>query len=129
MLRNIQAVSELSDLVRSSFGPNGLFFPFYSTFPLPCPRKNNMIANLDPGRNKLLINHLGRLFVTSDAATIIRELEVVHPAAKLLVMASQAQETEVSIFFSAFLSLDIVFPLSFDLPIPSLLFLDTPFIY
>jgi TCP-1/cpn60 chaperonin family len=47
------------------------------------------------GRNKLLINHLGRLFVTSDAATIIREIEVVHPAAKLLVMASQAQESEV----------------------------------
>jgi len=33
--------------------------------------------------------------VTSDAATIIREIEVVHPAAKLLVMASQAQETEM----------------------------------
>lgn len=49
------------------------------------------------GRNKLIINHLGRLFVTSDAATIIREVEVVHPAAKLLVMASQSQETEVSI--------------------------------
>lgn len=47
------------------------------------------------GRNKLIINHLGKLFVTSDAATIIRELEVVHPAAKLLVMASQAQEAEV----------------------------------
>ncbi|KII95416.1 hypothetical protein PLICRDRAFT_693635 [Plicaturopsis crispa FD-325 SS-3] len=69
VLRNIQAVSELSDLVRTSFGPNG--------------------------RNKLLINHLGRLFVTSDAATIIREVEVVHPAAKLLVMASQAQESEM----------------------------------
>ena len=51
------------------------------------------------GRNKLVINHLGRLFVTSDAATIIREIEVVHPAAKLLVMASQAQETEVSTAF------------------------------
>jgi len=47
------------------------------------------------GRNKLIINHLGRLFVTSDAATIIREIEVVHPAAKLLVMASQSQEAEV----------------------------------
>jgi len=50
------------------------------------------------GRNKLIINHLGRLFVTSDAATIIREIEVVHPAAKLLVMASQAQESEVCSF-------------------------------
>ncbi|KAI0644997.1 T-complex protein 1 [Trametes meyenii] len=69
VLRNIQAVAELSDLVRTSFGPNG--------------------------RNKLVINHLGRLFVTSDAATIIREIEVVHPAAKLLVMASQAQESEM----------------------------------
>lgn len=46
-----------------------------------------------------MINHLGRLFVTSDAATIIREIEVVHPAAKLLVMASQAQEEEVSSHF------------------------------
>lgn len=42
-----------------------------------------------------MINHIGKLFVTSDAATIIREIEVVHPAAKLLVMASQAQESEV----------------------------------
>ena len=49
------------------------------------------------GRNKLVVNHLGKLFVTSDAATIIREVEVVHPAAKLLVMASQAQEAEVSL--------------------------------
>jgi hypothetical protein len=48
------------------------------------------------GRNKLIINHLGKLFVTSDAATIIKEIEVVHPAAKLLVMASEAQEAEVS---------------------------------
>ncbi|KAF8608443.1 T-complex protein 1 [Ceratobasidium sp. AG-I] len=69
VMRNIQAVNELSDLVRTSFGPNG--------------------------RNKLIINHLGRMFVTSDAATIIREIEVVHPAAKLLVMASQAQEAEM----------------------------------
>ena len=53
------------------------------------------------GRNKLVINHLGKLFVTSDAATIIREVEVVHPAAKLLVMASQAQESEVSEFLTA----------------------------
>jgi T-complex protein 1 subunit theta len=48
----------------------------------------------DAGKNKLIINHLGRLFVTSDAATIIREIEVIHPAAKLLVGASQAQEAE-----------------------------------
>ncbi|KAL7411612.1 t-complex protein 1 theta subunit (tcp-1-theta) [Mrakia frigida] len=68
VLRNIEAVGELSEIVRTSFGPNG--------------------------RNKLIINHINRLFVTSDAATIIREIEVVHPAAKLLVGASQAQEAE-----------------------------------
>jgi len=55
----------------------------------------NLLRGTVAGRNKLLINHLGKLFVTSDAATIIREIEVVHPAAKLLVMASQAQEAEV----------------------------------
>ncbi|CAG8537912.1 3581_t:CDS:2 [Ambispora gerdemannii] len=69
VLRNIQATHELSEIVRTSYGPNG--------------------------RNKMVINHLEKLFVTNDAATIIRELEVVHPAAKLLVMASQQQEQEV----------------------------------
>lgn len=35
------------------------------------------------------------MVLTSDAATILRELDVVHPAAKLLVMASQQQEAEM----------------------------------
>ena len=35
------------------------------------------------------------MVLTNDAATILRELEVVHPAAKLLVMASQQQEAEM----------------------------------
>lgn len=35
------------------------------------------------------------MVLTSDAATIIKELEVVHPTAKLLVMASQQQENEM----------------------------------
>ena len=48
------------------------------------------------GMNKMIVNHLDKLFITSDAATIIKELEVEHPAAKLLVMASQQQEHEVS---------------------------------
>ena len=91
VLRNIEAVSELSNLVRTSFGPNGA-----------CPSllsDSIKLLTASIGRNKLVINHLGRLFVTSDAATIIREIEVVHPAAKLLVMASQAQEVEVSSAF------------------------------
>jgi T-complex protein 1 subunit theta len=87
VLRNIEAISELSNLVRTSFGPNGTRSLSFSA---------NGNVNRGLGRNKLVINHLGKLFVTSDAATIIREIEVVHPAAKLLVMASQAQETEVS---------------------------------
>lgn len=44
--------------------------------------------------NKLIVNHLERIFVTSDCATIVKELEVQHPVAKMLVMAAQMQETE-----------------------------------
>ena len=69
MLRNIQACKELSKVTRSSYGPNGM--------------------------NKMVINHLEKLFVTNDAATIIKELEVVHPAAKMLVMATKMMEQEV----------------------------------
>ncbi|CAH7681243.1 chaperonin Cpn60/TCP-1 family [Phakopsora pachyrhizi] len=69
VIRNIEAVTELTDLVRTSFGPQG--------------------------RNKMVINHLDKLIVTSDAATILREMEVVHPAAKILIMASQQQEFEI----------------------------------
>lgn len=43
----------------------------------------------------MVINHLDKLFVTSDTATIVTELEVEHPAAKLLVMAAKAQEAEI----------------------------------
>lgn len=43
----------------------------------------------------MVINHLDKLFVTNDAATIVNELEVQHPAAKLLVLASKAQQEEI----------------------------------
>ena len=46
------------------------------------------------GMNKMVINHLDKLFVTSDAATIIREVEVNHPAAKMIAMAAKMQESE-----------------------------------
>lgn len=74
--------------MRTSFGPNGEW----------AERRSGAcrgLGLLTVGRNKLIINHLGRLFVTNDAATIIREIEVAHPAAKLLVMAAQAQEAEM----------------------------------
>ena len=43
----------------------------------------------------MVINHLEKLFVTNDASTIMSELEVEHPAAKLLVLAAQAQQQEI----------------------------------
>lgn len=67
--RNIAAVREITSMVRTSVGPSG--------------------------RNKIVVNHLGKIFLTSNAATILRELEIVHPAAKLVVMASQQQESEM----------------------------------
>lgn len=68
VLRNIEACKELADTTKSAYGPYG--------------------------QNKMIINHLDKLFVTSDAATILKELEVQHPAAKMLVLASQQQEQE-----------------------------------
>lgn len=42
----------------------------------------------------MVINHLEKLFVTSDAATIIRETDVHHPAAKMIAQAAKMQENE-----------------------------------
>ena len=42
----------------------------------------------------MVINHLERLFVTSDAATIIRETDIHHPAAKMIAQAAKMQENE-----------------------------------
>jgi T-complex protein 1 subunit theta len=69
VLSNINAVHELTEIVRTSLGPNG--------------------------RLKLVVNHLGKQALTNNSSTILKEIDVVHPAAKLLVMASQQQEAEV----------------------------------
>ena len=69
VLRNIDACRAISSTVQTSFGPCGY--------------------------NKMVINHLQKMLLTNDAATILKELEVVHPAAKLMVMACQQQEAEV----------------------------------
>lgn len=45
--------------------------------------------------NKMVINHIEKLFVTNDAATILKELDVQHPAAKIIIMACQMQEKQV----------------------------------
>lgn len=47
------------------------------------------------GMNKMVINYLDKLFVTSDAATMLSEMEVQHPAAKMIVLAAKAQEAEL----------------------------------
>lgn len=69
VLRNIEAVKKLASIIRTSMGPYG--------------------------QNKMVINHLDKIFITDDAATIIRELEVIHPAAKMVVMASESQQQEI----------------------------------
>ncbi|RZC73676.1 hypothetical protein C5167_049160 [Papaver somniferum] len=43
----------------------------------------------------MVIDHWDKKFVTNDAATIVNELEVQHPAAKLLVLAAKAQHEEI----------------------------------
>ena len=90
ILRNIQAVTELSDLVGTSFWAQWCVASVLLRI--------GCVVMFFPGRNRLVVKRLGRLFVTSDAATTIWEIEVVHPAAVLLVMASQAQESEASLF-------------------------------
>ena len=47
----------------------------------------------------MVINHLEKLFVTNDATTVIKELEVEHPAARMIVMATQMMQQEVKELF------------------------------
>ncbi|XP_027158684.1 T-complex protein 1 subunit theta-like [Coffea eugenioides] len=47
--------------------------------------------------DKLVINHLDKLFVTNDAATIGNKLEVQHLAAIFLVLAGKAQQEEFGV--------------------------------
>ncbi|XP_038241984.1 T-complex protein 1 subunit theta-like [Dermochelys coriacea] len=46
------------------------------------------------GRSKLVITHLGKPLYTAHAGTILRELELENPVARMLGAASQAQEKE-----------------------------------
>ena len=138
-IKNIEACKQLSQITRTSLGPNGaLFLPA----PRCCAAAAGCFAQLvgcssccgcerwrEPhgapafsrqtcarafeccvawlvtrfprcspragaGMNKLVINHLGKLFITSDSATLLKELEVEHPAAKMLVMAAEMQAQE-----------------------------------
>lgn len=68
VFRNIEACCQMSGMTSTCYGPLGM--------------------------NKIVINHIGKQFVTKDAATILQELEISHPAAKMLVLASKQQEQE-----------------------------------
>lgn len=69
IIRNIEAVREISLIVLTSMGPSG--------------------------RNKILVNKHNKTFITNDGATILNELEIVHPAVKLLIAALKQQEFEM----------------------------------
>ena len=68
ILRNIEACKGVSNITRTSYGPNGM--------------------------KKLVVNHIDKIFVTNDASTILREIEVHHPAAKLIAMAAMMQKED-----------------------------------
>ncbi len=66
---NITAVQSLANIVKSSLGPQGL--------------------------DKMLVDDIGDVTITNDGATILKQLEVQHPAAKVIVELSQIQDKEV----------------------------------
>lgn len=68
IVRNIEAVKEISHMTRTSLGPNGM--------------------------NKFIVNHLDKLYLTKDSGVMCRELDVNHPAVRLVVNASKIQEAE-----------------------------------
>jgi len=66
---NIAAAKALAEVLKTSLGPRGL--------------------------DKMLVDSFGDVTVTNDGATIVKEMEVQHPAAKLLVEVAKAQDAEV----------------------------------
>jgi chaperonin GroEL (HSP60 family) len=45
--------------------------------------------------DKMLVSSFGDVSITNDGATIMKELDVQHPAAKMLVEVAKAQDNEV----------------------------------
>lgn len=69
MRNNIQAAIAIADAVRSTLGPRGM--------------------------DKMLVDSLGDVVITNDGVTIMKEIEVEHPAAKMIVEVAKTQDTEV----------------------------------
>ena len=68
MISNINACGALVDIVRTTLGPRGM---------------------------DKLIHSTGSVTITNDGATVINELEVVHPATRILVDIAKAQDNDM----------------------------------
>ncbi|KAL6569327.1 hypothetical protein OROMI_013841 [Orobanche minor] len=67
--QNVMACQAVANIVKSSLGPVGL--------------------------DKMLVDDIGDITITNDGATILKMLEVEHPAAKVLVELAELQDREV----------------------------------
>ncbi len=68
-MANIIAVKALAQILKTSLGPKGL--------------------------DKMIVDEVGDVTITNDGATILKQLDVEHPSAKLMVQLSQLQDQEV----------------------------------
>jgi chaperonin GroEL (HSP60 family) len=66
---NISAAKLIAQILKSSLGPRGL--------------------------DKMLVDPLGDVTITNDGATILKEIEVQHPAAKMMVEVTKSVDNEV----------------------------------
>ncbi len=66
---NIMAAKAVAEAVRSTLGPRGM--------------------------DKMLVDDLGDIVITNDGATIVEEMNVEHPAAKMVVEVAKTQDDEV----------------------------------
>ncbi|MGB5912656.1 MAG: thermosome subunit beta [Promethearchaeia archaeon] len=69
MENNIAAAKAIADAVRTSLGPRGM--------------------------DKMLVDQFGDVVITNDGATILKEIDVQHPAAKMMVEVAKTQDSEV----------------------------------
>src|SRR3972149_1305971 len=65
---NIAAAKAVADAVRSPLGPRGM--------------------------DKMLVDSLGDVVITNDGVTILKEIDIEHPAAKMLVEVAKTQDEE-----------------------------------
>src|SRR5208282_651847 len=66
---NIAAAKLIAEIVKTSVGPRGM--------------------------DKMLVDSLGDVTITNDGATMLKEIDVQHPAAKILFEVSEATDNEV----------------------------------